>query len=228
MKNIKYIFKKTLRLFLWVLAFVATYMLAAFLIPMISVGPDNDDKKADVTIYILTNGVHTDIVMPCKSEYFDWTKEVKFQDTKNRDSSSKYLAVGWGDKGFYLVTPTWADLKASTAFKAAFGLSTTALHTTYYKSMTISEDCKQIQISSQHYKQLIDYVNSSFAINHLNHPVLVESDVRYGTSDAFYEAKGSYSLFTTCNTWANNALKSCDQKACLWTPFDKGIFDLYE
>ncbi|HXU27639.1 MAG TPA: DUF2459 domain-containing protein, partial [Bacteroidia bacterium] len=48
-----------------------------------------------------------------------------------------------------------------------------------------------------------------------------------GDNDSFYEAVGVYGLFYTCNTWANNGLKYCGQKACLWTPFEKGIFYQY-
>jgi hypothetical protein len=44
----------------------------------------------------------------------------------------------------------------------------------------------------------------------------------------FYNAKGRYSLFYTCNTWANQALKSANQKAALWTIFDFGIFQHYK
>jgi hypothetical protein len=50
----------------------------------------------------------------------------------------------------------------------------------------------------------------------------------YGKHAAFYEAKGSYNLFYTCNTWANQALKAANQKAALWTVLDKGIFYHYE
>ena len=46
--------------------------------------------------------------------------------------------------------------------------------------------------------------------------------------DAFYDAKGKYSLFYTCNTWANCALKAANQKASLWTVYDKGIFCHYK
>ena len=228
MKLLKWIIKKSVRLLIWLLAFIGIYMLAAFLIPMLSVGPDNSEENSDISIYILTNGIHTDIVMPCKTNLHDWTASIPFEDTKNKDTTAQYLAVGWGDKGFYLETPTWADLKVSTAVKAAFGLSTTALHTTYYKTMLESPNCRKIVISKKHYLQLVKYINSSFDMEQNGSPALVKSDVRYGLSDAFYEAKGSYSLFTTCNTWANSALKSCGQKACIWTPFDTGIFDLYE
>ncbi|MCX6352889.1 MAG: DUF2459 domain-containing protein, partial [Bacteroidetes bacterium] len=36
------------------------------------------------------------------------------------------------------------------------------------------------------------------------------------------------SLFYTCNTFTNQALKAGGLKACLWPPFDKGIFKKYE
>ena len=56
----------------------------------------------------------------------------------------------------------------------------------------------------------------------------VDTDVRYGNDDAFYEANGTYNLFKTCNTWANNGLKACEKKAALWTPFESGIFYHYK
>lgn len=51
----------------------------------------------------------------------DWSQKIPFSQTKGKSTDFNYIAFGWGDKGFYLDTPTWADLKFSTAFKAAFG-----------------------------------------------------------------------------------------------------------
>ena len=36
----------------------------------------------DVAIYIKTNGVHTDIVVPVKNEVKDWRNEIKFELSK--------------------------------------------------------------------------------------------------------------------------------------------------
>ena len=71
----------------------------------------------------------------------------------------------------------------------------------------------------------VNYISDSFR-NPLQ-PEWIEGH-SYGQKDAFYEAKGSYSLFYTCNTWANNALKAANQKASLWTVYDKGIFCHYK
>ena len=206
---------------------VSVYLLAAYILSRISVEKEKASAN-DVSIFILTNGVHTDLVLPVKNPQMDWSREIKFNNTSSRDSLMEYVALGWGDKGFYLNTPTWADLTFSTAFKAAFSLSTTAIHATFYKNMNTGERCKKISISREQYSRLIDFIKHSFQTDSNGNFIHIVTNANYGNDDAFYEATGSYSLFHTCNTWANNALKNCGQKACLWTPFDTGIFYQYE
>lgn len=181
----------------------------------------------DVTVYILGNGVHTDIVMPVKTDCKDWSQSILYKNTRNNDTTLQYLAIGWGDKGFYLKTPTWADLKFSTAFNAAFGLSTAAMHATFYKSLKEGDECIKLDIDKEQYQRLITFIENSLQTDSLGQPIVIPTEMRYNKDDAFYEARGRYSLFHTCNTWTNNALKACGQKACWWTPFEDGIFYVY-
>ncbi len=204
-----------------------TYLLIVTLLSFISVNEDLAENQQEIPIYILTNGVHTDIVLPIKNEHHDWSTQLKFEHTKSKDSTYQYVALGWGDKGFYLETPTWADLKTSTAIKAASGLSTSAMHVTFYKHLKENQSCKKIQISVESYKKLIAFINESFQIKS-GEFLKIETNAVYGKHDVFYEANGSYSLFYTCNSWANQALKSANQKAALWTISDSGIFRHYE
>lgn len=216
-----------LRIFFGVLAFLVFYVLMVLLLSRIPVNTENRHQKAEIPIYILSNGVHTDIVVPVKNDIADWTKEIRFEETKAKDSRANYIAFGWGDKGFYLHTPEWSDLTAGTAFKAVSGLGSSAMHITFYKKLKEGEDCKKVMISKAEYQQLVDFVNSSFARD-VTGKIQWISGYSYGENDAFYEAKGAYNLFYTCNTWANNALKAAHQKACLWTVYDKGILYHYE
>lgn len=209
------------------IAFILIYLIAAFGLSRISIA-EEEGQANEVSIFIITNSVHTDIVVPIRNEQMDWSKEVKLSNIQSEDTTYQYLAMGWGDKGFYLETPTWAELKASVAFKAATGLSTTAIHATFYKEMVESETCRKIEISKEQYQRLINYVNSSFQKDNNGHYINIKTNANYSKTDAFYEANGSYSMFHTCNTWANNCLKDCGQKACFWTPFDTGIFLNYE
>ena len=209
------------------LILLAIYFLCTFILSRIATKPEAQTTN-DVTIYILTNGVHADIVVPVKSDQKDWSKEIKFSYTRANDSSKTFVAFGWGDKGFYMETPTWADLKFSTAFKAAFGLSSAAIHATFYPQLTENENCIKLGISKDQYARLIEYIDQSFIKDANGHYENIKTEAVYGDDDAFYEAIGTYHLFYTCNTWANNALKICGQKACVWTPFDTGIFYQYK
>ena len=220
------IFKKILKYIAIFLLSLIAYLGVVTLLSYITVTGEIRKVKKDVSIYILTNGVHTDIVLPLKNEHFDWSKQVNPADTKSKDTSFNYVAMGWGDKGFYLETPTWADLKVSTALKATTGISTSAMHVTFYKNMKENVSCKKIQISSENYNKLIAYLNKSFQTQSGKF-LKIETDAVYGKNDVFYEAKGSYSLFYTCNSWANQALKAANQKAALWTISDSGIFRHY-
>lgn len=228
LKGFKKLLKYTGCFILFFISFVLIYLLSAFCLSRITVNKEHD-TNSDVAIYILTNGVHTDIVVPVKNDVFDWSKAVKFANTRLQDTAGmQWLAMGWGDKGFYLETPTWDDLTITTAFKAAFGLGTTAMHTTFYHSMTESSSCKKITISQWQYKRLVQFVSDSFEHDSDGYTIYISTNANYNDADAFYEATGRYSLFKTCNSWANAALKSCGQKACLWTAFDTGIFLKYE
>jgi len=223
---LKKILKITLLIILGFTAFIALYLLAAFGLSEIPT-PEEPTTDRTVDIYILTNGVHTDVVVPLIHEQIDWRKEVKFENTVSKDTTAKLVAFGWGDKGFYLNTPTWDDLKFSTALKAAFALSTSAIHATFYKQLKESPSCKRIRISKDQYARIITYIRDSFKTDANGNTINIKTNANYGETDAFYEANRRYNLFYTCNTWANNALKACGQKACLWTPMDKPIFNLY-
>lgn len=207
--------------------FIVTYVIFAYLIPYIPTSSKDVDPNEDVEVYIRTNGVHTDLVVPIHTEYKDWSEMIKFSDIKSKDSTMQFIGFGWGDKGFYLDTPEWSDLKFSTAFVAAFGLGSSAMHATFYKKIDENEDCIKLKISAQEYKKLIAYIEEKFRYDSNGKPILIDATT-YGQNDSFYEAKGSYSFFYTCNTWANNGLKAMDQKAALWTPSDFGIFQHYK
>ena len=208
------------------LLIIGVYILCALLLPKITIEKEKNDRT-EIEIFILTNGVHTDIVLPINNNLIDWSKKIKFENTIKKDSTAKYVALGWGDKGFYLETPEWSDLKASVAFKAATGLGGSAIHATFYKNLKQSETCRKILISENQYLRLVKYIDRSFIKDAQQNYINIKTSANYGKNDAFYQASGSYSIFHTCNTWANNSLKSCGQKCCFWTPLDTEIFAKY-
>ncbi|MGV3696730.1 TIGR02117 family protein [Flavobacterium sp.] len=226
MKTVRQSLKLIGKALLGILLLLILYIFSAFTLSKITVNPDAEKQAPEIPIYILTNGVHTDIVVPVKNEIKDWSRKVTYGNTKANDSTAGYLAFGWGDKGFYLDTPQWSDLKASTAFNAAFGLGNSAMHTTFFNSIRESKDCVKVMISKENYLRLIKYIESSFQCDSMQNPIFINAK-SYGRNDSFYEANGKYNLFHTCNSWANGALKASNQKAAFWTVTDTGIFCHY-
>lgn len=219
--------KKIVGYLLLVVGFLVIYLLLATGAAYIPVNKNQSEyKDQNLSIYILTNGVHTDIVVPYFNEAYDWRTYLDPGLTPGKQTSAQWVSFGWGDKGFYLQTPEWKDLKASVAFNAAFGLSESAMHVTYYDKLVTSDDCIEIKLNKEQYQRLCKYILNRFDVEN-NKLMLVETDQNYGLNDVFYEAKGKYSLFYTCNTWANNVLKSGNLKASLFTLWDKGIFYHY-
>jgi len=208
-------------------AIVLIYLLTAFVLSRITI---DEERLApdELEIYLVTNGVHSDIVVPTITQEINWFSNLPFLNSNIDTSIYKYIAFGWGDKGFYLNTPTWSDLTLSTTLKACVGISGSAIHATYYKQMTESEFCKRILISKEQYGLLIKYIQNSFDRNEFGELIRIVNIANSGSLNAFYEARGRYNIFNTCNTWTNRGLKFCGQKACLWTAFQKPIFMKYE
>lgn len=172
------------------------YFLIALLLTYITVNNTNEtiEEQEDMSIYIKTNGVYLDLILPNNSFEF-----------LNLDCA--YLAIGWGDKDFYLNTPTFSDLEVKTAFNALFLESPTLLHITKYQIP--QNDWVEIQVSQEKLKEIKDMITTYF------NPQNLKAIQGYGSSDFFYEAKGSNSCFFTCNSWVNYILKKAKVKSCL-------------
>lgn len=208
------------------LVFLLLYALAIWLLPLIRVNTDFREAERGVPVFVRSNGVHTDVILPLRGPAKDWSVYLPFANTASKDTAFTHVAFGWGDKGFYLETKEWADLKASTALKAAFGLSGSAMHVTFCQRPELDERCRSILVYPDTLRRLTAAVASGFAVDADGKPMCI-IDRHYERNDAFYEGTGRYGLFFTCNTWANSVLKDAGLPAAFWTATDKGILRQY-
>lgn len=202
------------------------YMIAARVLSGITVNKDQVASN-DITIYLSTNGMHTDFVFPIKTDLIDWSEEIAFSATKSQSTNHNYVAIGWGDKGFFLDVEDWSSVKPGIALNAAFGLGSTAMHTTFLRNAIEDEEFKKVEISKEQYQKLIIFIQQSFKRDADGRVIQIITDKVYGQNDSFYVGNGKYSFLYTCNTWANSGLKQANMRACLWTPFQEGIFRKY-
>lgn len=205
---------------------VVLYFLAATIGSIIPVNKTATGSSNEEIIFLRTNGVHTSIIFPLKNEITDWTEIVDIRHTLSGKEDFKFVSFGWGDLEFYRNTPQWSDLSFPVAFRALFLKSPSALNVEFYEQMFEDEDTFSVEVSFDEYKQLAHYVKESFDYGP-NGKARVIRGLHYNRKDAFYHARDTFHLFYTCNTWTNNALKTSGLRACLWTPFDIGIFYQY-
>lgn len=210
-----------------ILAFALLYLMADFILSRTPAYKLANHREGPISIYLLSNGVHTDLVFPVKTAYMDWHDVFPVENTLAKDDTKEWVAIGWGDKGFYLNTPEWSDLSVKTALVAGLGIGETALHVTYYRSLSEDELCYKVNIDEEQYRQLVDFVLQSLEQDEHGQPIYIETTLQYGQNDAFYEALGAYNLFYSCNTWTNNALKKAKLPSAVWAIFDKGILRHY-
>lgn len=193
---------------------------------VIPVNSNPETINPNIAIYLISNGVHVDIAVPVKTEIIDWTEIVQPKHTLHKPTNSSYVSFGWGDLLFYQNTPQWEDLTFKTAFKSLFLKMPSAIHTRFHQGIPKNERIKSLMIDSLQYRLLSGYIQNAFIYDEKGNSQPVEN-LHYSGQDAFYKARGSLNLFYTCNTWVNGALKHSGLRACLWTPFEEGIFLRY-
>lgn len=219
--------RRALRLGLRLLAGLAAlpilYLLAALLLGAIAANRHWQEPEEGVTIFLRTNGVHTWIVVPKVTPEMDWRPFAPGAHLKDpRWGAGSHVALGYGNRTFYLETPTWGDLTMKNALLAAFGRGRSLMHADHDHDPRPSDHQRPLTISREQYRRLAAHVAASFQRDASGRtmPVLGRG---YGGSDMFYEAVGPYSAFYTCNSWTGEALRAAGVKMGLWTPLSQSV-----
>lgn len=174
---------------------------------------------APIEAYVLSNGVHTDLLLPIRTVIVDWSDVFRPADVPAMPADAAFVAIGWGDRDFYLHTQTWADLTASRAFAALRGGNRSLLHVTWLGRAQLQDGAHALPLSSAQYRRLVAHVRRTLPAAHATQI----AGAHYGRQDAFYEALGSYNALETCNTWTGRGLREAGVAVSRWTPFDWNV-----
>ena len=203
-----------------VVGLAAAYMLAALAGSLIP-GNRNWAEPADgVTLYVVTNGYHTGLLLPTSADGVDLSLTFRPTDLPDPNSAGDYLLFGWGDRDFYLNTPTWADVRPKTLLVALVGSGGSLLHIDHVQSPTEIADARAVRLTSAEYLMLVAEIKGFAKLGSDGYPIAVPG---YGPRDVFYEAAGRYSALTTCNVWTADRLQAAGVKVGIWTPFSGGV-----
>ncbi|EAY28788.1 TIGR02117 family protein [Microscilla marina] len=226
----KALLKKILRFYwrgtLFLVAFVVLYLVGAVVGALITMGthkPQKLSKNAgtDIIIYITSNGLHTDIVLPAQHAVKNWQKHLP-PTTRKKYAPYPYISFGWGDKDFFLKSTHTNTPNFITTLKATFVPSQSLMHLSFYQTINASSpNVYPLVVSSTQYRALVHYILKSFELTPEQKFLWVAKG--YGNHDLFFQAKGRYHLFNTCNNWTNRGLKKMGISTGIWTPFEQGV-----
>jgi uncharacterized protein (TIGR02117 family) len=227
MKKAWNILATSLRIFFELLfAFITIYILIFLSISPFAIRAEKTSDPKTEIIYLSTNGIHSDVILPIHHPIMDWKKTLNMEKALAVDTFQTHLKFGWGDKNFFLKTKEWSDMEVGTVLNTVFGRGPGAMHLILCTPKDLGKTgLVEIHLTKRQYKKLCAFIKCSFLFK--NGKASVIENHPYGTYDFFYDSSIEYNMTYTCNTWTNNALKRAGQKACVWTPFKGAIFSKY-
>lgn len=201
---------------------LVAYGLWTLLGALVPVHPKFRPSSNGVDIYLSTNGMHTNFILPVKNEIFDWTHFMDHQLYEINLHSNALLSFGWGDQAIYLDLPAWNQLTLKLALRTLFLPTPALLHIEAHLTPP-PENTVHTRISKEQYAQLCQFIFSTFKLGQQNDVQLVPG-AGYTANDQFYQAEGKYHVFNTCNTWVNEGLKQIGVRTAWWTNIDRSLF----
>ncbi len=200
------------------------YLLAA-LAGALPLSPDRPASgPATVTVFVVSNGAHVDILVPMRHPAMDWGDWLLPEHyPEGNPFVAAYAGFGWGDRDFYLNTPRWTDLSLASTARALFASRGSLVHVTlWYGTPLPGDGVRSLRLDPAAYGLLVEGLKAGFETGDDGRPLPIPG-YRYGPADAFYEGRGRYSLVLTCNEWAARRLRAAGVTVGWWTPLPFGL-----
>jgi uncharacterized protein (TIGR02117 family) len=179
-------------------------------------------EKCEFPVCIDHDQMHTNIVVPSQNQIVDWSQFISFPDIgRDAVANYKYLTFGWGDRDFYIQTPTFADLNLITAFKALFLPTPSTLLVQGFAELPANRANKCVKVTQTEYLQLTHFIQKTFKLNSQGKPIRIANGSLL--SSGFYEANGTYSILRTCNDWTAEGLRKANVDTPLWAGLSSAV-----
>lgn len=179
-------------------------------------------SDCSVAVYVTNEGIHTDIIVPTKNQFFDWQSFLSLEALgRAKTTNYNYLAFGWGDRAFMLQTPPGAKINLGAAMTALFLPTPSTLHVQGYQTIPQNLETKCVKISRENYLNLVNSIKNSFPLDRQGNTIKISYG--YHKHDSFYEANGTYSLLRSCNDWTADALRKAKVNTPVWSTLSSAI-----
>ena len=173
-------------------------------------------QSCQIKICVANLDIHTEILVPVKNKIYDWRL-----NKIGTDANYKYLAFGWGEREFYMNAPDRIDLKIFAGVKALFLPNPSVIRVEGYRELPKNVEIKCFGVSQRGYLNLNKFIRDTFQLDKQARRIRLRYDKPLNVS--YYEAKGTYSILRTCNSWTAEGLRKADVNTPLWAGLSSAI-----
>ncbi len=167
-------------------------------------------EGAPVEVGLIAGPIHYDFLLPATGETRAALAFAAEGGVPLEAPGVAHVLVGWGSAGFYTTAGTYADVAASTVLRAATG-DGSVLRVEVYGALPPGFDYPRLTLTPGQYAALLAFIVDT-------RRGAAVSGAGFSDTDAFFEARGRFHLFRTCNTWITDALRAAGHPAGAWTP----------
>lgn len=158
------------------------------------------EEKANQSIFITSHSWHTGIVLSAENVH------EKMSFLFERFGNASYFEFGWGDQDYYQSR----NVTSGIALKAAFWPTDSVTHvialTSHPSDYFSSIEMVKIDLTASRMSSLNIFLANSFFRDSKGNLKKTTAG-HYGNSQ-FYQGRGDYHLFNTCNKWTAKGLRS--------------------
>jgi uncharacterized protein (TIGR02117 family) len=171
----------------------------------------------DQLAYVIDHGRHTAIVVDAKP----LSARLGMSDTLF--GQFKFIEIGRGDAGFYQDE----EETVAVTLKALFLSTPAVLHLSAYNKLPAIKfplsNTVEIKLSQPAMNKLLDAIVSDFS---LDQGRAIELAPGRDKDSRFFQSKGSYHLFYTCNNWTADVIEQADYPIShRWSFFSGSVMD---
>lgn len=183
-----------------------------------------DCSQAQFRVYVAGEAMHVNLVLPVRDSVTDWSQYLDLNQLGRKAGQNyRYLKFGWGDRGFYMETPSWSDVRLSNALRALFWPGNpTVLYVQGYDTLPqeAGVELRCMTLTAENYQRLVQALQASFQLQ-AGRPLRLKDG--YGETSGFYAATGYYSVLRTCNTWAADILRAGGINTPVWSALASAV-----
>ena len=178
--------------------------------PVADVPADGPPREAAL---ILT-AIHADFAFPLddalRARLAGWTDPGTL-------AAAAWVGIGWGARDFYTTAGTYADLRPGAVWRAVTGDRAVLRIELYGPIDTGHPAVRRLVLPERRRDALLDAALGAAALDADGRPVR-HPFAGFTDTDVFFEARGRFDAFRTCNVWVGRTLREAGVPFGLWTP----------